>query len=132
MIGVLQVVIGVAMIAAGIFLIPPAIIGLAIGGIALLASGAFCVYLSVPSKEARRARARGERAKARVLSAKRTSAGYAANPMYELELEVRPRTGSPYIVNRKVLASRLKPPEQGEEIDVRIIDSSNPDSIELD
>ena len=132
MTGILQVVIGVAMIVAGIFVVPPAIIGLLLGGIALIASGAFFIYLSVPSKQARKARSRGEKAKATVLSVKRTSAGYAANPMYELELEVRPRTGSPYIVKRKVLASRHKPPEQGEEIDVRITDSSDPEAIELD
>lgn len=129
--GVLQLIIGLAMIVVGIVVLPAALLGLAIGGVSLVAVGAFFVYLGVPSRERREAKSKGQRAKAKVLSVQKTSAGYAANPMLEIELEVRPPNGSPYLVKKKFLTSRFKPPKSGDEIDVRVTDPADPESIEL-
>jgi hypothetical protein len=71
-----------------------------------------------------------QRAKATILGASQVPGEVGGYPMVELQLEVRQKDRMPYPVTRKFVANRLRRPEAGQVIDVRV-DETDPQRVEL-
>jgi hypothetical protein len=129
-VGVLLIVLGLAMVVAGIaFPVDAAKPGLIAGGLGVGLSGALLAYLDAPS--------RGEKpppgtvsAKATILDAAVMAGSVAGYQMVELTLEVRPKDGTPFQVKRKFSSGRLGRIEQGREIEV-VYDPADPEKLDL-
>lgn len=127
---VLMILLGLAMIVAGVA-IPedaarPGLIG---GGLGVGLAGLFLAYLNAPSRRQKPAEGMVA-AKARILEGSVLPGSVAGYQMVELTLEVRPKDGLPFQAKRKFSAGRLGRIEPGRELDV-IYDRTNPERVEL-
>jgi hypothetical protein len=127
---VLMILLGLAMIVAGIA-IPedaarPGLIG---GGLGVGLAGLLLAYLNAPSRKPPPP-AGMIAAKARILDGAVLPGSVAGYQMVELTLEVRPKDGLPFQAKRKFSAGRLGRIEAGREIDV-VYDRMNPERVEL-
>jgi hypothetical protein len=129
-ISVLMVVLGLAMVVAGILVpVDAARLGLVLGGLAVAASGLFTGYLNAPAR--RRAAPPGmTTAKARILAGTIQPGSVSGFQMVELDLEVRPKDGTPFQVKRQFSSLRLGRVEPGRELDV-VYDPVDPEKVEL-
>lgn len=128
--GVLLIVLGVAMVAAGIVIpVDAAKPGLIVGGIAVGLSGLLNAYLAAPSRKEKTPPGM-ERAKATILDAAVLPGSVAGYQMVELTLELRPGNMGPIQVKRKFSSGRLGRIEQGREIEV-FYDPIDPQKVEL-
>ncbi len=128
--GVLMIVLGLAMVVAGIVIpVDAAKLGLIIGGIAVGLSGLLNAYLGAPSR-GEKTPSGMQRAKATILDAAVLPGSVAGYQMVELTLELQPKDSLPVQVKRKFSAGRLGRIEQGRQIDV-FYDPLDPQKVEL-
>jgi hypothetical protein len=128
--GVLLIVLGLAMVAAGIVIpVDAAKPGLIVGGVAVGLSGLLNAYLGAPSRR-EKAPPGMERAKATILDAAVLPGSVAGYQMVELTLELRRKDSLPIQVKRKFSSGRLGRIEQGREIEV-FYDPIDPQKVEL-
>lgn len=130
-IGLLMIIGGAVLIAAGVLGPDAARIGLIGGGLGVGLSGLVLAYLDAPSKK-RKPPPGSLPGRATILDADLTPGSVSGYQMVELTLEVRPkRGGTPFQVKRKFSAGRLGRIEAGRSFDVHY-DPAEPERIELD
>jgi hypothetical protein len=130
--GVLMIVGGAVMIAAGVVGPEAARFGLIGGGLGVGLSGLLLAYLDAPSK-GEKPPPGSMRGKATILDASMTPGSVSGYQMVELTLEVWPKKGgTPFQVKRKFSAGHLGlgPIEKGRELKV-LYDPADPEKLEL-
>jgi len=129
-IGVLMIVGGLVMAAAGVVGPEAARPGLIGGALGVGLAGALLAYLDAPSK-GEKPPAGTVKGRATILEASGTTGSVAGYQMVELTLEVRPKNGGvPFQVKRKFSAGRLGRIEAGRSLDV-FYDPADPDKVDL-